>query len=62
MLMTTWQPTSDISKINAQAGGSPVRVSSEVFEVLTRSQEFAQKSSGAFDVSFYALRGLWHFD
>ncbi len=62
VLMTTWQPTSDISKINAQAGGSPVRVSSEVFEVLTRSQEFAQRSSGAFDVSFYALRGLWHFD
>ena len=61
-LMTTWRPDSDISKINAQAGASPVRVSSEVFEVLTRSQEFAQKSSGAFDVSFYALRGLWHFD
>lgn len=61
-LMTTWQPTSDISKVNAQAGKDRVTVSPEVFEVLTRSQEFAQKSQGAFDISFYALRGLWNFD
>lgn len=61
-LMTTWRPDSDISKINAKAGVDKVAVSPEVFEVLVRSQEFAQLSKGAFDISFYALRGLWKFD
>lgn len=61
-LMTTWQPDSDISKVNAAAGHSKVAVSPEVYEVLARSQEFSQRSAGAFDISFYALRGLWHFD
>lgn len=61
-LMTTWRPDSDISKVNAKAGVDKVAVSPEVFEVLIRSQEFAQKSKGAFDISFDALRGLWKFD
>ena len=61
-LMTTWRPDSDVSRINAAAGRSPVTVSPEVFEVVQESVDFARRSGGAFDISYYALKGLWHFD
>lgn len=61
-LMTTWRPDSEISRINAAAGVAPVAVGPEVFSVLRRSLEFSRLSGGAFDVSYYALRGLWKFD
>ena len=61
-LMTTWREDSDISKVNAAAGRAPVPVSAETFECVSRAQEFSRRSGGAFDISFYALKGLWKFD
>jgi thiamine biosynthesis lipoprotein len=61
-LMTTWSPDSDISRVNAAAGQKAVVVSPEVYDVIAKAQEFSARSSGAFDISFYALRGLWFFD
>jgi len=61
-LMTTWKPESDVSRINAAAGKAPVKISDEVFDCIARSLGFAKRSFGAFDISFYALKGLWHFD
>src|SRR5262249_10242145 len=61
-LMTTWRDDSDISKVNAAAGVAPVAVSPETFECVKRSLEYSRLSGGAFDVSFYALKGLWKFD
>lgn len=61
-LMTTWKPDSEVSQVNANAGQKAVRVSPEVYDVISRAQGFSKLSLGAFDVSFYALRGLWFFD
>lgn len=61
-LMTTWRDDSEISRINAAAGQSAVPVSPEVMEVIERSLAFSRMSGGAFDISFYALKGLWRFD
>jgi thiamine biosynthesis lipoprotein len=61
-LMTTWRNDSDVSRVNAAAGGAPVPVSPEVLDVVERSLVFSQRSGGAFDISFYALKGLWRFD
>lgn len=64
-LMTTWRTDSDVSRINAAAEKTPtsaVAVSPEVLDVIERSISYARLSNGAFDISFYALRGLWHFD
>ncbi|MFO0577828.1 MAG: FAD:protein FMN transferase [Polyangia bacterium] len=61
-LMTTWQPDSEVSRINAAAGRAAVAVSPEVLDVVRRSLLYSQRSRGAFDISFYALRGLWRFD
>jgi thiamine biosynthesis lipoprotein len=61
-LMTTWSESSEISRVNAQAGIAPVQVSDETLEVVEMSQKASQLSDGAFDISFYALHGLWKFD
>ncbi len=61
-LMTTWRDDSDIARLNAAAGVAPVVVSPETLECVKRSLEFSRRSGGAFDVTFYALHGLWKFD
>ncbi len=64
-LMTTWNDKSDISRVNAAAIKAPttaVPVAPEVLDVVERSLTYSRLSGGAFDVTFYALRGLWHFD
>jgi thiamine biosynthesis lipoprotein len=61
-LMTTWKPDSEVSRINAEAGLRPVAVSDEVLEVIEASERASALSGGAFDITFYAMRGLWKFD
>jgi FAD:protein FMN transferase len=61
-LMTTWKDDSEVSRINAAAGDHPVAVSDETLEVIEMAQRASELSSGAFDITFYALHGLWKFD
>lgn len=61
-LMTTWRAESDVSRVNAAAGKAAVKVAPEVLDVIERSLYFARVSGGAFDISYYALKGLWRFD
>jgi FAD:protein FMN transferase len=62
-MMTTWTDTSEVSRINAGAGsGDVVAVSPETYQVLDRSLWIARASSGAFDISVGAFKGLWKFD
>jgi thiamine biosynthesis lipoprotein len=61
-LMTTWREDSEVSRINAAAGGDPVKVSAELIGVLKGARAIHDASEGVFDVSFYGLKGLWRFD
>ena len=61
-MMTTWKPESEVSRINAAAGLHPVPVSDETLEVIEMSQRASELSGGAFDISFYAMHGVWKFD
>ena len=61
-LMTTWTPDSEVSKINAAAGGKPVAVSQETFDVIARAQDVARRTKGLFDITVGAFKGLWKFD
>ncbi len=61
-LMTTWRADSEVSRINAQAGVAPVKVSPETLEVIEMSDRASKMSNGAFDITFYALHGLGKFD
>jgi FAD:protein FMN transferase len=62
-LLSTWVPSSDVSRINAAAGnGEWIAVSSETLQVLEKSLWIAQQSHGAFDITVGAFKGLWKFD
>ena len=61
-VMTTWTADSEVSRINAAAGGKPVAVSEETFEVIARSQDIAVRTRGVFDITVGAFKGLWKFD
>ncbi len=61
-LMTTWDPSSEVSRINAAAGDRPVAVGEETFAVIAESLRASALSGGAFDITFETLHGLWKFD
>jgi thiamine biosynthesis lipoprotein len=61
-VMTTWRPDSEISKINAAAGKSPVAVSDETLAIIKDSIHTSEISEGTFDITFQTLHGLWKFD
>ncbi len=61
-LMTTWNESSEISRINAAAGRQPVPVGEETFGVVRESLRASDLSGGAFDITFETLHGLWKFD
>jgi thiamine biosynthesis lipoprotein len=61
-LMTTWTPDSELSRVNAAAGKSPVEVSAETFGVVKEAVHASEISEGAFDITFESLHGLWKFD
>jgi thiamine biosynthesis lipoprotein len=61
-LMTTWDPTSEVSRVNAAAGRAPVAVSNETFEVIREALHASEISDGCFDITFETLHGLWKFD
>ncbi|MDP8998532.1 MAG: FAD:protein FMN transferase [Myxococcota bacterium] len=61
-LMTTWDPTSEVSRVNLAAGKEPVVVGPETFDVIRESLHASEISAGAFDITFETLHGLWKFD
>ena len=49
-LLSTWIPTSELSRVNAAAGEHPVKVSPETLEVLARSLQMADLTEGKFNI------------
>lgn len=61
-LMTTWRDDSEVSRVNAMAGRSPVRVSPEVADVVERALGVSRLTGGAFDITVEPLIRLWRID
>ncbi len=61
-LMTTWDPASEVSRVNAAAGREAVGVSDETYDVIRESLHTSEISEGTFDITFETLHGLWKFD
>lgn len=59
-MMSHYEPTSVVSKINRAAGERPVRVPPELLQVLRMAQHVSRDTGGAFDATIGALSG-WRF-
>lgn len=60
-LLNNYDPGSEISRINASAGGAPVPVSPDTCHALEAAAGFARLSGGAFDCTVGPLLALWGF-
>ena len=58
-IMSDYDKSSELMRLCAQAGGPPVPVSAELFFVLSKAQEVARQSGGAFDVTVGPAVKLW---
>ena len=61
-LISDWIPTSQISKVNQNAGVSPVKVDKEVYDLVDRATKISKLTSGAFDISYASMDRIWKFD
>jgi thiamine biosynthesis lipoprotein len=61
-LMSSYRDDSDVSLIDASAGGPAVVVDPEVYTVIERSIEISRLSDGAFDITMAVLHGVWKID
>ena len=61
-LLSNWQEDSDIQRLNAAAGKHPVRVGTELRDVLQTARQISDWTGGKFDVTFGVMSGLWRFD
>lgn len=61
-LISSWQDSSQTTRINEQAGIAPVQVSVELFDLIARSLKVSKITQGAFDISGTLSRYYWKFD
>lgn len=61
-LISAWDPNSETSRINKNAGVKPVKVSLELFKLIERAKLISEITDGAFDISYASLDKVWKFD
>lgn len=57
--MSDYRPDSELTRLCAQAGGAPVKVSADLFLVLEAAQKLSEKTDGAFDITVGPVEQLW---
>ena len=57
--MSDYRPASELMQLCKKAGGEPVKVSDDLFYVLLKAQQVAERSDGAFDVTVGPVVRLW---
>lgn len=60
--ISEWNPSSQVSEVNRNAGIKPVRVDKELFDLTKRALFFSEITNGAFDISIAAMDKIWKFD
>ncbi len=61
-LISSWDPASQTSEINRQAGIAAVQVDRELFELIRRSLGISKLTDGAFDITYASMDRIWVFD
>lgn len=60
-LLSNYLPDSELSRVNREAGRGPVRVSQELFDILSMCQRYSRESEGSFDMTVGPLMKVWGF-
>ncbi len=61
-LISSWDPNSQTSEVNHNAGIKPVNVDAELFYLIKRSKKISVLTDGVFDISYASLDKIWKFD
>ena len=59
--MSTYKPTSEVSKVNAEAAKGPLKISAELFDLLDTSLEYSRITHGAFDITYASVGYMYDF-
>jgi len=59
--MSVYKPTSEVSKVNDLAAKQAVRISPELFKLLTTALEYSRITEGAFDITYASVGYLYDF-
>lgn len=60
-LLTEFSPLSHTSRLNNNAGGAPVEIDQEVFDLIVRCRRISALTQGAFDITSGVLKKLYNF-
>ncbi|HTW75971.1 MAG TPA: FAD:protein FMN transferase [Steroidobacteraceae bacterium] len=59
--MSTFKPTSEVSKVNRLAAKEPVKISPELFNLLETALYYSRISHGAFDITYASVGYMYDF-
>ncbi len=59
--MSTYKPTSEVSKVNALAARQRVPISPELFKLLGTALEYSRITEGAFDITYASVGYMYDF-
>jgi len=60
-LLSNYRPESEWSRVNRLAASQPVRVSPELFQLLSDCVNYSRESEGTFDITVGPLMKVWGF-
>lgn len=60
-LLSNYKPDSEWSQVNRHAAEAPMRISPELFQLLSACLRYSRESEGAFDISVGPLMKVWGF-
>lgn len=61
-LISSWDPATETSAINRNAGIHPVKVDRELYDLIFRAKKVSRLTGGAFDISYASMDRIWKFD
>lgn len=61
-LISSWNPSSQTSDINKNAGILPVKVDPELFDLIERCITVSKITDGAFDITYASMDKIWKYD
>jgi thiamine biosynthesis lipoprotein len=59
--MSTYKPTSELSLVNARAAQEPIKISGELFDLLSTSLDYSRLTDGAFDITYASVGYMYDF-